>query len=139
MNDITIPLPLRIKIGYSKKKRKDEYFSLNLNTYRNAHFIVLNKAKKAYSETIRDWFIENEGCLHHYPRAKLTYVLFKGTKRRVDLGNVGPIVGKFTEDALVDLGIMDDDSDMYVPHIEYKYGGLCRGNPRMDLKISRIY
>lgn len=127
---MTLSLPLSVWVSGNKK------FILNLNNYRNAHFQVLNKAKKLYVEEVslalgkqRDCF--NGGCM-------LTYTLYQPTNRRVDVSNPLSIIDKFTCDALTELGVLPDDSNKYIQSVHYQWGGVDSKRPRCELEIVGV-
>lgn len=124
----TISLPITVPV--SKKSN----FSLNLNAYRNAHFHVLNNAKKNFGEIVGP-------RLKSIPRMKecsLRYELFIGTRRLCDVSNICSIVDKFFSDVLVDLGKIPDDNYTVVPDVSYSFGALDKDNPRVDVTITLI-
>ena len=125
-----ISLPLSVQISRDKK------FILNLNNYRNAHFQVLNKAKKLYTEQVflalgkqRPCF--NGGC-------QITYTLYQPTNRRVDVSNPLSIVDKFACDALVKFGVLPDDANKYVQSVSFQWGGVDKNNPRVEMTIRSL-
>lgn len=69
------------------------------------------------------------------PPYHFCYTVFPQNKREFDLGNVLPIVQKFTDDALIELGILPDDNYKIVREITYKFGGIDKDNPRAELEI----
>jgi len=135
---VTLILPL--EVFYSKKKK----FILNLNNYRNAHYRVLSIAKKTYSddlvEMIKNLFIKEKW--DDIPRfdnpVDLEYVYYAKSNRRVDVSNPCSIIDKFTCDALVKVGILEDDSSKQIKSITYVYGGVDKENPRCRLTIKEI-
>ena len=68
------------------KKRKN---FLNLNTYRNAHFIALNNAKKQYKEVIQGELDK----LSAFRMIKPQYRYY--LPRKCDIGNVHAVLEKF--------------------------------------------
>jgi len=124
---ITISMPLYFDIG--KKKVKRMY--INLNAYRNWHFIVSNNVKKLYKDTaynqIKDLKFNN--------RIRLEFVLWKKDKRRIDRANPLSIHEKFFCDALTETGCIPDDNDEFIVSTTYKTGGIDKINPRVDIHI----
>ena len=119
-------------------KNKRQKIGLNLNHYRNLHYQTSNKLKKQMVEWISLWAIE------YAPRkAKIkgplcfTYIIYRSSKRRADLGNIGSIVDKFVSDALVECGLIEDDNTDVIKEIVFVDGGVSRKNPRADLIISK--
>lgn len=123
-----ITAPLRVKVS------KNKYFSLNLNIYRNAHFHVLNNAKIAFSKVVEPQ-LELVPPLNH---ATLKYVIYVPTKRRTDISNVCSIVDKFFSDAMVDVGVLPDDSYDYLTKVVYEYGGMDKEYPRVEIFITNV-
>lgn len=125
-----INLPLYVWVSGNKK------FILNLNNYRNAHFQVLNKAKKLYVDEVmvatkgkRPSF--NGGC-------HIVYTLYQPTNRRVDISNPLSVIDKFACDALVHLGILPDDANKYIQSMTFVWGGVDKLNPRCEMAIRSL-
>ena len=129
---ITLPLSLVIP----RKTKADKIFSLNLNVYRNAHHMVLNDAKARWKGIVEDaihyWQQPDNG---YKAPLHFTYTVFPGNNRAFDLANVLPIVQKFTDDALIDAGIISDDNFKVVRAIDYRFGGVDKERPRVELEI----
>jgi len=123
-----IDLPL--EVYYTKNKK----FILNLNNYRNAHYRILSNAKKIYADNLVDRI--------SYPKYEkpvvLTYTYYAKSKRRLDVSNPCSIIDKFTCDALVKAGVLEDDSSKQIKQVIYKYGGIDKDNPRCELVIKKI-
>lgn len=128
--DITISLPIYIKLGKSKKTT----FSLNLNMYRNAHFHTLNQAKVRFQEIVT----EKIDFLPSIKKVELTYSLFAGSKRAIDIANVCCIVDKFFCDTLVNCGKLIDDNMDVISNVIYKWGKVDSKNPRVEVTLSNI-
>ena len=126
---VTLTLPL--EVFYTKNKK----FILNLNNYRNAHYRVLSSAKKTYSDNL----VEEIEKWNDIPRfdnpVDLEYVYYAKSNRRVDVSNPCSIIDKFTCDALVKAGVLEDDSSKQIKSITYVYGGVDKDNPRCVLEI----
>jgi hypothetical protein len=121
--EIKISVPIYVPIS---KKNK---FALNLNEYRNAHYMTLNKAKVVFAKTIMP-------SLRQVPRMqtlKLHFQLFFGSNRAVDTSNVCCIVEKFFCDALVEAGIIPDDNRDIMVHSSSDFGGVDTKNPRVEV------
>ena len=125
MTFVTLPL----EVYYSEKKK----FILNLNNYRNAHYRVLSIAKKVYTENL----VER---IKDYSRfddpVSLEYIYYAKSNRRLDVSNPCSIIDKFTCDALVKAGVLEDDSSKQIKQVIYKYGGIDKNNPRCELEIA---
>ena len=120
--------PLRVSV--TKKK----FFILNLNNYPNTHYQTLNKAKKTYKEVIRPQIM----ALPAYDVIHTTYTLFPKTRRLTDLDNVCCVHAKFFQDALVFYGNIQDDNYMYVSGVNFRFGEVCKDNPRVEIEIRRV-
>ena len=122
-----IDLPL--EIYYSKNKK----FILNLNNYRNAHYRILASAKKIYAENL----VARISYPKYETPVSLTYTYYAKSKRRLDVSNPCSIIDKFTCDALVKAGVLEDDSSKQIKKVVYKYGGVDKDNPRCVLEIFK--
>ncbi|QIG70530.1 RusA-like Holliday junction resolvase [Rhizobium phage RHph_N38] len=67
---------------------------------------------------------------------KLIYTLFMGTNREADLSNICVIVDKFFCDALVEAGKLPDDNVNYLQSIDYRFGGVDKNNPRVEITLE---
>lgn len=133
-----ITLPLTVTLA--RKRTVDKRISLNLNVYRNAHYHVLDDAKKTLKKIITEELTaETEKIIRGMkPPYCFTYVLYPGTKRLTDLGNVLSIVQKFCDDALVELGLLEDDNYLVLRRVIYDFGEVDRENPRVELIINEL-
>jgi hypothetical protein len=130
INDIMISLPIYIRVG----KKVSDRFSLNLNTYRNAHFHRLSDAKTRFEEIVGR-------RISHLPviaKAELTFSLFFGSKRHIDISNICCIVDKFFCDTLVNQGKLIDDNMEVISRVTYQWGSVDKGNPRIEVTLSNI-
>jgi len=135
-------LPLSVTIP--RKTKADRVWILNLNSYRNTHHMVLNQAKIAYREAV-EWEIirlgmgiGNDQIGFVPPPYHFTYTVFPANKRKFDLANVLPIIQKFTDDALISMRVISDDSWRVIPAINYRFGGIDGENPRCELEIKPL-
>lgn len=110
-------------------KRK---FILNLNNYRNSHYRILNNVKIAYKEFMKEQILKQD---NEITKAVFIYTVYKGDKRHFDIGNIVSIHQKFFEDALVELGKMEDDRYSVVPMFIGCYGGIDKDNPRVMIEV----
>ena len=123
-----IDLPL--EVYYTKNKK----FILNLNNYRNAYYRTLASAKKIYADNLVDRISHPK----YEEPVVLTYTYYAKSKRRLDVSNPCSIIDKFTCDALVKAGVLEDDSSKQIKKVVYKYGGIEKENPRCELVIKKI-
>lgn len=127
-------MPLRIETVYSPievQQSKNKYIRLNLNKFRNLHYQTNNKLKKNYTEHMRDQIIN----LKPAKEISLVFMLYKGSKRKIDRSNILCIVEKFFCDALVKYGFIEDDNDDFIKSTEYRTNGIDRENPRVEIEI----
>lgn len=126
---------LPFSVVLPRKTKDDKIFNLNLNIYRNTHHMTLNQAKILWKEIVR---ASVERSLVTGPPYVFTYTAYPATNRKFDLGNVLSIVQKFTDDALIEMGIINDDSYKIIPIVKYLFGCVDKENPRVELDISTI-
>ena len=123
---IKIKVPLFVILP--RKTKSDKKVSLNLNKYRNLHYIVENQCKKEFYLKIKK----------KLPKVKInkfdiTFQIFKcltksGKIKRLDKSNVYSIISKYFFDSLVENGNIKDDDDgviqteMILPTQYLKYG-----------------
>lgn len=135
-----IDLPLRVHTG---KTDASKYFIMNLNNYRNEHFMALSAAKRNMHQVVQD-ILKSMGwpnrkfLIGTKPPYRATWVLYKPTKTRMDLENPLPIISKFVMDALVAHGILEDDNDEIIAEVVYRPGGVDKFNPRAVLEITPL-
>jgi hypothetical protein len=138
-------LTLPLSVVMPRKTKKDKVFYLNVNTYRNAHYRVLDAAKKLYEDEVLNALLDYDPTrrVTEFFRGpnKLTYTLFPpsvASNRIQDLANVLPIVQKFTDDALITFGVLQDDNLNVVREIDYRFGEVDKAHPRAELLIESI-
>lgn len=132
-----ITLPLYVDLA--RKKGPPKRFYLGLNPYRNSHHMILNQTKVAYKELVLSAIKALPERRHDlYSPFIFHYTIYPGSKRAFDLGNVLPIVGKFAEDALIELGVISDDSWKVIKEIRYSIGEVDKENPRAELEILSL-
>jgi hypothetical protein len=105
---------------------------LNLNQYRNAHFFKLNNSKTSYKAIMKEQIEQ----LPIFNKVSITYTVFFGSKRKTDISNVCSIVDKYFCDALVELGKLPDDNYDYIQEVNYRYGGIDKDNPRVEITLA---
>lgn len=120
-------IPLRCP----KSSRK--YFYFNLNNYRNAHHHLLNKTKRWFTE----WFLLKQ-IKQTCPEPPLTLEYKIWLKRKADLGNVGSVLDKYMEDALVKKRIISDDNVNIIKKITFEFCGYAKeGHASLEIKAYR--
>lgn len=105
---------------------------LNLNQYRNAHYFKLNNSKTSYKAIMKTQIEQ----LPVFNKVSITYTVFFGSKRKTDISNVCSIVDKYFCDALVELGKLPDDNYDCIKEVIYKFGGIDKNNPRVEITLS---
>ena len=133
-----ISLPLTVTLP--RKTKDDRVFILNLNNYRNTHHMTLNPAKLAYKGIVGEVLEALPADQKDLGKGpfQFTYTIYPGSARAFDLGNVCSIVQKFTDDALTEYGIINDDNYKIVRRVCYEFGGIDKVNPRAELEIVTI-
>jgi hypothetical protein len=132
---LDFPLPLRVPVSTKKD------FILNLNRYRNAHWTQLNKAKENYKEFIHNRIDESQKIdkdLHLHVR----YIIHKGDNKMYDVANFASVISKFTNDALVEAGLISDDNVNVIVSEHYEAGCVVKGGGCAKLSIwcyKRLY
>lgn len=117
-----------IKVPLSKKKN----FSLNLNAYRNAHYMTLNKAKHVFEEIVSPKLIE----IPKLTACTFDYYLYVKSIRKLDISNVCAVVDKFFSDTFVNSGHLIDDNYKYLKDISYHFGGFTKSEPYVEIHIK---
>lgn len=121
-------------VDLARKTKKDKRVYLNLNVYRNLHFIVNNQAKEAYNAIMR---AQMDGKRFN-GQIKLSFYLFKGRNCRVDRANILSIIEKFFCDALVKNGCIPDDNDKYICETHYYSAGYDKDNGRVEIVVALV-
>lgn len=121
----TVRLPLSVPVSSRKQ------FHLNLNHYRNAHFQVLTKAKKAFDQEVKH-------LIRGIPRLRnctLEYVLYTGSRQLCDTNNICTVADKFFADTLVKHGVLEDDNYNLLVDTRFRFGAIDKANPRVEVII----
>lgn len=126
MSDYEFELPCYIKHG---KKN----IPINLNWYRNAHHQVSNKIKVKFKEIIAP---QLEGLEKINSKVHLKFVYYAARDNSPDLDNFTSVSKKFFQDAIVELGLIDDDNINYITSTSEYYGGIDRKKPRVVVYIT---
>jgi Holliday junction resolvase RusA-like endonuclease len=132
VNIVKVVCPLYIDLPRKTKKAKRVY--INLNTYRNLHYVISNQVKKAYLEAVRE---QLEGVTIDTP-VTVTYKVFKQSARKLDKLNVISITAKFLMDAVTQLGCWEDDNDDIIKTETILPTEIDRVNPRVEVIIKNI-
>lgn len=127
---MTIALPLTLTIP--RKTKGDRIIALNMNIMRNLHYHVLNQAKVLWKDVVLR-AIPDLWCIQ--PPYLFVYTVYPANGRVFDLANVCAAIQKFTDDALQELGVIENDNYKYIRAIEYRFGGIDKEHPRCELEI----
>ena len=130
----TLKITCPLYIDIPRKTKKDRRVYINMNTYRNLHYVVSSQVKKMYLEEVRE---QLEGIKIETP-VNITYKVFKQSKRRLDKMNVIAITSKFLLDAITELGCWEDDNDDYVKVETILPTELDRIGPRVEVTITTV-
>ena len=130
MASYTTSLPLFIEVGVRGRKK----IWMNLNKVFGMHHQQRNQVKKRYDMECRKALQE---C-PLFKKCRITYTVFKPTKRRYDVMNVVAVVDKFLQDTLVGMGRLPDDNYDIVPEVVGKHGGIDKQNPRVEVTIEEL-
>lgn len=135
-HEVNLFFAVPLEIWVSKKKK----FILNQNNYRNAHWNVLHKAKTAYNQMIAGFNLMDgtEGFPFKNP-VRFTYKYYPKTKASYDRMNVLSVHDKFACDALVEIGVLEDDDYRRVLTPFFLHAGVDKENPRMEILVEQIY
>jgi hypothetical protein len=129
-------LVLPTSITLPRKTKEDKKCQLNLNNFPHWHYQTYQQLKKAFKACVepqmRNIVPVASGAV------RLTYTLYHSNNRAVDIPNVLTVVGKFAEDAMVELGVLPGDSHKVIPEVVYRWGGVDKENPRVILEIEQI-
>lgn len=124
---IILKSPLAIRVNGKRQ------FILNLNNYRNAYFRTLNSAKVNYKAYMQEQILSE--IYKPLEKIAIQYKVFKGDRRRFDVGNVTSIHQKFFEDAIVELGKLPDDRHENLPLTFDSFGGISQADPHVEITI----
>ncbi len=119
-----------LKITLPRKTMKDKVYYLNLNNYRNWHYIVSNQLKRRFKE-----LIEPQLKGYKFNKIYITFTFFPKTHHAYDITNVCSVIDKFFCDSLVELGCIEDDSYKYINSVTYKFGKVDKEHPRCEVEI----
>jgi len=116
------------------KTKKDKKISINLNTYRNLHYLVESKAKKLFKDIMRK---QLEGLEIQTP-VEVSYKVFKASNRKLDKMNVISITSKYLMDAITEFGCWEDDDDTNIKKEILLPTEVDKNYPRVVVEIRSI-
>lgn len=112
-----------------RKKRK---FILNLNIYQRTYYKTLNNMKIYYKKEMEE---QIKKVKPYSSPIYIAFVVYKGDNRHYDVSNICCVHDKFFDDAIVELGRLDDDNSKFVISSCYLSGGIDTNNPRVEIHI----
>ena len=124
---ITLSLPIYFNTGKS-------VVLIGSNWSRNAHFYMLNKAKKHYHKLVADRLKEFEPIVGQYIVAYTYY--YKNVSS--DGSNVISQIEKYFLDGIQEIGLVENDSVKYHIGSTWKVGGQDKEDPRVDISVIGI-
>jgi len=119
--------PLYIEL--ERKTMKNKKVSLNMNWYRNCHFIMSNQVKIKFKEIIQD---QLKWKTFKTPYGLCLTIYYA---RISDLDNWDAVLSKFFNDTLVELWCVPDDNMKYFIEKHTTVWGKDTKNPRMEIEI----
>ena len=131
MDTLVLSLPLKVLLGH-KRDKSENWFYMNLNEYRNAHYQILNKAKILFKEAIQSQL----SSVPVFDTVQFEYFFFPGSSREIDTNNVCSVVDKFFSDAFVESGKLEDDNYKFLTDTRFTFSNIDRNNPRVDVHIK---
>jgi len=126
MKQLQIIIDDYVKVGNKK-------IALNLNTYRNLHHQVNNKAKQIFKRNLLAEYPELATTKAN--KIKVNYVIYPNNYRKFDTMNVISIVDKYFLDALVEIGCIPDDDYQHVSYVKFPYVANVVKNPCKKISI----
>ena len=109
--------------------------SISVNWYRNTHYHLSNTAKKKFKKMIQD---QLDQCDLIDPPIKIKYTFYAKHNNSPDLDNFVGVAKKFFQDALVEQGLIPDDNIKYIIASSERYGGVDKGNPRVEAEVVEV-
>ena len=122
-------IKLELPVYYNTGKSVVLYSS---NFTRNAHFHILNKAKKHYQSLVADKLKEFEPIAGMYTVRYIYY--YKNINS--DASNVVSGIEKAFLDAIQEIGLVTNDNVRYHIGSKWSVGGLDKLNPRMEIILE---
>jgi aminopeptidase-like protein len=120
-------VPLHVLVG-------KKVIRLNLNHYRNMNYHILNQAKIQFQKEVQQQVF----ALPQMNKIKIHYTIYYKDKRKFDLDNIVSVIAKFTQDALVENGIIKEDDYTIIVGSSNSFGGIDKLNPRCSIQITEV-
>ena len=128
----TVSSPLAVFLP--RKTMEDRKWILNLNVYRNTDRFTLNNVKIAYTDAMKKQIT----TLPNVGRVAVRFTLYPATRQQLDTPNICCVHDKFFMDAFVKAGKLEDDNFKFYVETGYKYGGVDKANPRVEIEIYEV-
>lgn len=120
-------------VDIPKKTKKDERYWLNLNKYRNTQHFKLNAVKSLFHE----YAAPQMKPLEPFSRpVMIHYDIHFHSNGRADTGNYSSVVSKFFEDALVEHGLIEDDTKDDILFTSYAPCGVVPKTGKVRIMVS---
>ena len=127
---LTLSLPLYYD---TKVKGVPKQLLINLNWYRNAHFILQNKVKQHYHKLVHDQIDSSIKMDVYSTQLKLFY-----KNKNSDMANCTALLEKFVLDALQEFGVTSGDTVKEHVHSSYLVADQDKENPRVEVTIKEV-
>lgn len=106
-----------------------------MNWYRNAHYFIKNEVKKYYHELVISLLSDfTDDRLGKY---RVKYKLYYKNKSS-DMMNIVPMVDKFLNDAIQEMGLVKNDNVQYFGDCNIKVVEQDRENPRVEIELEEL-
>lgn len=122
-------------VDIPKKTKKDERYWLNLNKYRNTQHFKLNTVKAIFHEQMKAQMMP----LRRFTGpVRIHYDIYFHSNGRADTGNYSSVVSKFFEDALVEHGLLKDDSSKDILFTSYAPKGVVPKTGKVIVCVEEV-
>lgn len=111
---------------------------VNMNWYRNAHYLEQNNIKKIYFNLIQEQFRDKTiNRMLVDIKYEVHYKLFYKSSV-CDMPNITSMMSKFVNDAIQELGLVKNDNVKYLVREVHEVGGEDKENPRCEITIKEV-
>lgn len=128
-----ITYPLFVELERKRTKPKRIYASMNV--YRNLHHHVASSVKHAYKDIA---WAQLAGFKELITPCRVEVTLYAPDKRDRDLSNFCSVIQKYSDDAVVEYGLLPDDSVKFIKEVIYRWGGVDTTNPRIEVNYVSV-
>lgn len=113
-------VPTTVFIPWRKSRKK---IILNLNWFRNAHYLEINRAKQEFNEEMDRRYPSPVPFDGGFP-LKIVHHYYHHSKREVDTNNPISVIDKFFQDWLVTRKVIPDDNYKFVELTIFWFRGI---------------